>query len=145
MNAVASFVVGIVFACGLGLSGMTDPNKVLAFLDVTGAWDPSLLFVMAGAVGTHALFSRIILQRPSPLLDTRWHLPGKNDVDRRLLAGSIVFGIGWGLAGFCPGPALATLGYGKSGVVIFVGAMIAGAGLFRFAVERGRQLDRIKD
>lgn len=138
-RASASFLVGVIFACGLGLSGMTNPNKVLAFLDVTGAWDPSLIFVMLGAIAVNMLLSRLILKRAAPLLDTSWHLPKKHELDRPLLAGASLFGIGWGLAGFCPGPAFTTLGYGKVEISIFVGAMIFGGIVHHFWQRRSAQ------
>lgn len=128
-NAVA-FVVGVLFAIGLAVSGMTQPQKVIDFLNPWN-WDPSLLFVMLAAVGIHLLSYPIIKQRSSPLLDTKWHTPTRKDVTTRLILGSAIFGIGWGLAGFCPGPALTSLAAGDIRVVAFVGAMIFGMILFK--------------
>src|SRR6185295_7370618 len=91
---------------GLAVSGMTRPSKVVGFLDVFGAWDASLAFVMVGAIGVHAVLQRVIARRGSPLFEDRFHLPTRRDVDARLLAGAAVFGVGWGLGGFCPGPGL---------------------------------------
>lgn len=123
-NAV-SFAVGLVFAIGLAVSGMTQPQKIVGFLD-PWSWDPSLLFVMLGAVGVHLVSYPIVRRRRSPLLDTKWHVPTRNDITARLLLGSALFGIGWGLAGFCPGPALTSLATGDLRVPLFVATMIAG-------------------
>jgi len=123
---VAAFLCGLVFALGLGLGGMTQPSKVVGFLDITGAWDPSLAFVMGGALATHALLRRWIVARPAPLLASSFALPTKTDVDRRLLSGAAIFGVGWGLAGFCPGPAIVAAGSGASTALVFVPAMLAG-------------------
>lgn len=128
-NAI-SFAVGLLFAIGLAVSGMTQPQKIIDFLN-PWSWDPSLLFVMLGAVGVHLISYPLVRKRPSPLLDTKWHLPTRKDVTSRLLIGSALFGIGWGLAGFCPGPALTSLATGDLPVYLFVGAMIFGMILFR--------------
>ncbi|MEK6773523.1 MAG: DUF6691 family protein [Bdellovibrionota bacterium] len=128
-NAV-SFVVGFLFAIGLAVSGMTQPQKVIGFLNPWD-WDPSLLFVMLGAVGIHLISYPLVKRRSSPLLDTKWHIPTRKDVTARLILGSALFGIGWGLAGFCPGPALTSLASGDVRTVLFVGAMIFGMLLFR--------------
>src|SRR5262245_65236339 len=105
MRPLASLLTGIVFGLGLVISGLANPAKVLNFLDVAGTWDPSLAFVMGGAVATTWLGYRLVLARPKPVCDTRFHLPTSTAIDRRLLAGAAVFGVGWGLAGYCPGPA----------------------------------------
>ena len=126
---LAAFVSGATFALGLGISGMTRPGKVLAFLDVGGAWDPSLAFVMLGAIGTHALLLRLILARRAPVLAPRFALPTRRDVDRRLIGGAVLFGIGWGLAGFCPGPAVTSLAGGRAEPLLFVAAMVVGMAL----------------
>jgi len=128
-NAV-SFVVGLLFAIGLTISGMTQPQKIISFLNPWD-WDPSLLFVMLGAVGIHLITYPLVKRRPSPLLDTKWHIPTRKDVTPRLILGSALFGIGWGLAGFCPGPALTSLASGDVRTALFVGAMIFGMLLFR--------------
>ncbi|MCM2281208.1 MAG: YeeE/YedE family protein [Bdellovibrionaceae bacterium] len=127
---IVSFVVGILFAIGLALSGMTQPQKIINFLDPWN-WDPSLLFVMLGAVGVHALSYPLIRRRQSPLLDTKWHVPTRQDLTSRLVLGSALFGIGWGLGGYCPGPGLASLASGDARSFIFVGAMLAGMMLFK--------------
>lgn len=128
-NAV-SFLVGFIFAVGLALSGMTQPQKVIGFLD-PWHWDPSLLFVMMGAVGVHALSYLFLKRKSSPLLDTKWHLPTRRDLTTRLVLGSAIFGVGWGLAGFCPGPGLTSLASGDLRPLIFVAAMILGMILFK--------------
>ncbi len=124
-NAIA-FACGLVFALGLGLSGMTRPSKVLGFLDVLGDWDPSLAFVMAGAIGVHFLFVRWARRTPSPRFGSRFSWPPERALDARLVAGAALFGVGWGLAGYCPGPALVALGSFAPGVLLFVAAMAAG-------------------
>ena len=128
--AVAAAAAGLVFALGLGLGGMTDPARVLGFLDVAGAWDPSLALVMAGAVGTHALLRRRVLRRARPILAPTFPALAGTAVDRRLLTGAALFGVGWGLAGYCPGPALISLAGGSAAAPLFVAAMAAGMLLF---------------
>lgn len=123
---VAAFACGFVFALGLVAGGMTQPSKVVGFLDFTGAWDPSLAFVMGGALATHALLRRFVLRREQPLLAPRFFVPTRSDIDARLLGGAAVFGVGWGLGGFCPGPAIVALGSGMHAAMIVVPAMLAG-------------------
>ncbi len=123
---IISFASGVVFALGLGISGMTQPAKVTAFLDFTGDWDPSLAFVMMGAIGVHAVLYRVIRARPSPVFAEAFSVPTRKDIDPRLIGGAALFGLGWGLGGFCPGPALTAVASGKSSILIFVGAMIGG-------------------
>lgn len=126
-----SFGAGLLFAVGLGISGMTNANKVIAFLDVLGKWDPSLGFVMVGAIGVHMTLYRFILKRPSPWLTAKFELPTRTNIDARLVIGAIFFGLGWGLGGFCPGPALVSAaGLGQE-ALIFVGAMVVGMWLAR--------------
>ncbi len=125
-----SFLAGFVFAIGLAISGMTQPQKVLSFLN-PGDWDPSLLFVMVGAIGVHIVAYPLAKQRKSPVLDTKWHVPTRKDITARLILGSALFGIGWGLGGFCPGPGLTSLASGDLRAFLFVGAMIAGMVLFK--------------
>jgi uncharacterized membrane protein YedE/YeeE len=136
---LGAFLSGATFALGLGISGMTRPGKVLAFLDVRGAWDPSLAFVMLGAIATHALLLRPILAGRAPLLAPRFALPTRRDVDSRLVGGEALFGIGWGLAGFCPGPAVTSLAGGRAEPLLFVAAMVAGMGLYRLVFEPPRE------
>jgi uncharacterized protein len=115
---VASFLGGLLFALGLGVSGMTDANKVIGFLDLSGDWDPSVAFVMAGAIGVHLVLYRLILRRPSPLFGDRFHIPTRRDITPQLVGGAALFGVGWGLGGFCPGPGLVSLaGFGSSAAV----------------------------
>jgi len=130
MYLAAAFAIGLLFGIGLILSGLTDPGKVLAFLDLAGAWDPSLLCTMGGATLVAAIGFRLARSRRTALLGTPMRLPTSGPIDRRLVLGSVVFGIGWGLAGFCPGPALASLGTGLVEPLLFVAAMVAGMGLF---------------
>lgn len=128
-NAV-SFAVGFIFAIGLAISGMTQPQKIIGFLN-PWEWDPSLLFVMMGAVGIHIVAYPLVRKRTFPLLDTKWHVPTRKDVTTRLILGSILFGIGWGLGGFCPGPGVTSLASGDLRAFLFVGAMIVGMILFK--------------
>ncbi len=129
MRSVVAFACGVGFAVGLALSGMTQPAKILAFLDLFGHWDPSLALVMGGALATMALAKLVTPKRP--LLAPSYPPLKRDGIDRRLVAGATLFGVGWGLVGFCPGPALASLGGGVSGSLVFVGAMIAGMAVHR--------------
>jgi uncharacterized membrane protein YedE/YeeE len=135
MVVVLQFGVGLIFGLGLLLSGMSNPAKVLGFLDLggvkSGDWDPSLAFVMAGAVLVTFIGFRWILARPRPLFAERFHLPTQRELDLRIVAGPAIFGVGWGLAGFCPGPALTALGFGTHSAFIFVAAMFTGMWLAR--------------
>lgn len=135
-NNVAALVVGILFALGLGISGMTRPEKVFGFLDIFGTWDASLIFVMAGAVIIHFIAFRFIARRKSPLFSPEWHLPTKNEITWSLIAGSFLFGVGWALAGYCPGPALTSLASFQSRPLIFFVSMIFGMFLFRLIDRR---------
>ncbi len=130
MQLLSFFLIGLVFGVGLILSGLTDPGKVLGFLDLAGAWDPSLLFTMGGAVLVTAAGFRLAKQRGRALFGATIRFPASTDIDRRLVLGSVAFGVGWGLAGFCPGPALASIGAGIPEPLVFVIAMVAGMGLF---------------
>ncbi len=131
-NAVVSFVVGFIFAIGLGVSGMTQPAKVIGFLDLFGNWDPSLIFVMAGAIAVHFILFKLATKRESPMFSTQWDIPNKKEITPALIVGSMMFGAGWGLGGFCPGPAITSLASFESRPFIFVLSMIAGMFLFRF-------------
>ncbi len=126
MRAVAGFAIGLLFGLGLVVAGMTDPAKVLNFLDLFGTWDASLAFVMGGAVATAFVGYRLVLRRSRPLLADGFALPTATAVDRNLVAGAAMFGIGWGLGGYCPGPALTALPLLAPGTVVFVVAMLAG-------------------
>jgi uncharacterized membrane protein YedE/YeeE len=125
-HALGAFAAGLLFGVGLVLSGMTQPQKVLGFLDVFGRFDASLLFVMGGAVGVHALAYRLITRRNAPLFASVFALPTRRDVDAKLLLGAAIFGVGWGLSGYCPGPSIVSLAAGATPVVVFVLAMLAG-------------------
>ena len=131
-SILVSFLSGVVFAVGLGVGGMTQPAKVVGFLDFAGNWDPSLAFVMLGAIGVHSLFYRAIRTCSSPLFSSGFSLPNRTDIEPRLLGGSVIFGLGWGIAGFCPGPAITSLATGNVSVTIFSVAMIAGIFAFDF-------------
>ncbi len=140
MQIFSALIIGMLFGLGIALSGMGDPAKVLNFFDVFGSWDPSLAFVMGGALATTAIgYKLVFANRAQPLLTPNFSLPGKKDIDRQLVAGSATFGIGWGIAGFCPGGAIPMLGLGHSEVWIFVGAMVSGIAAARF-VQTRRQL-----
>jgi uncharacterized membrane protein YedE/YeeE len=131
-----SFFCGLIFGLGLIISGMANPAKVLAFLDVSGHWDPSLAFVMAGAILVAFFAFLYAARRKNTLLGKELKLPTASKIDRRLVLGSIVFGTGWGVAGFCPGPALVGLGMGSTKALLFVLAMLAGMGLFELLERR---------
>jgi uncharacterized membrane protein YedE/YeeE len=137
MQLLMAFIVGLVFGIGLILAGMTNPAKVQGFLDLAGDWDPSLAFVMGGAILVGAVGFRFARGRERALLGGAMRLPTAGTIDRRLVLGGLTFGIGWGLAGFCPGPALASLASGRSEPLIFAAAMVAGMALFEL-IERAR-------
>lgn len=126
MRILASYLIGLVFGVGISVSGMANPAKVLNFFDVAGAWDPSLAFVMGGALVVTFIGYRHVLKRPAPLLSSSFQLPTRRDLDLPLIGGSAVFGVGWGLAGFCPGGALPALGTAQTDVFIFVAALLGG-------------------
>ena len=131
MNRLAiAFAAGVLFAVGLGISGMTKPTKVTGFLDFFGAWDPSLALVMLGAIGVHLVPSVLALRRSAPVLDVRFHLPTLHAIDARLIGGAALFGIGWGLSGYCPGPAVVATAGGMGQAAVFLVTMLVGFGLF---------------
>ena len=130
MNALFSFLAGLVFGAGLIVSGMSNPAKVLGFLDLAGRWDPSLAVVMGGAVAVGLLAYALARRRQSSWLGLPMQIPTATHIDRRLLMGSLMFGVGWGLAGICPGPALVLVGAGSAKGFAFFAAMIVGMGLF---------------
>lgn len=138
MNArtLAALAAGAVFGVGLAVSGMTDPRRILGFLDIAGDVDLRLLFVLGGAVLTSTVLFHLVLRRSRPLLAPRFALPSRSTVDRRLIAGAAVFGVGWGLAGYCPGPALVGLGIGAPEALWFVPAMLAGMAVQRWQSQR---------
>lgn len=126
MRIACGFAAGVLFGLGLVISGMADPAKVMNFLDLGGTWDPSLAFVMAGAIAVTFAGYRIVFGRGQPLYDSSFHVPAAGTIDRALLFGAAIFGIGWGLAGFCPGPAITSLALFAPGTLVFVAAMAAG-------------------
>jgi uncharacterized membrane protein YedE/YeeE len=128
---MSALMAGVIFGVGLALSGMVDPNKVINFLDVTGHWDPSLMFVLGGGVITTTLAYRFIFAQGKPLFDDDFHLPTLLKIDAKLLLGAVLFGIGWGLIGYCPGPAVASLGFRPDEPLIVVVSMLAGMLLYR--------------
>lgn len=134
-GVLAHLAAGLIFGAGLAVSGMMDPAKVRNFLDVAGAWDPTLAFVMAGAVAVAFLGYRLASARQRPLLAERFHLPTRTGIDTRLVAGAAIFGIGWGLVGFCPGPALASLGL-SGRAWVFVAAMAIGMAAARLVQDK---------
>lgn len=131
-----AFAAGILFGFGLAVSQMVNPAKVLAFLDIAGRWDPSLALVMAGALGVTFLGYRLVQRRPAPIAASTFHMPATRVINGRLLSGAVLFGIGWGLVGFCPGPAVASLAYGLTASIVFVAAMIVGMLLYRLPTAR---------
>lgn len=133
---LCTFVCGLLFGLGLGISGMTDADRVIGFLDVFGDWDPSLIFVMVGAIAVHLVLYRWILKRPSPLYSKRFRLPTSLDVDSPLIIGAALFGIGWGLGGVCPGPGLVSGAALSVEVSTFIGAMAAGMVVFQLVYRR---------
>lgn len=133
MQKISEFVVGLLFGLGLLLSGMTDPGKVLGFLDVSGHWDPSLALVMGGAILVGVFAFALAKKRTTSFLGGALHLPRAEQIDRRLVVGALLFGAGWGLAGFCPGPGLVSMFAGEPKAAVFVAAMVAGMILFEVA------------
>lgn len=122
-----ALAAGLLFGLGLGFSQMIDPQRVIGFLDIFGTWDPTLAFVMGGAVLVTVISFRWILRRPAPLLDRKFFVPTHQNIDRPLVLGAVLFGVGWGLGGYCPGPAIAALGLGSANPILFIAAMIAGS------------------
>lgn len=142
-HRLSEFIVGLLFGIGLIASGMTDPGKVIGFLDLGGAWDPSLAFVMGGAILVGFFAFTAAKRRTTSFLGAAMHLPTRKDIDRRLLLGSLAFGVGWGLAGFCPGPALVTFGMLNPKAMFFVLAMLAGMAAYELFEGRRRPPARV--
>lgn len=128
---VTSALAGALFGVGLVVAGMTKTAKVVGFLDMFGRWDPSLMFVMMGGIAVHFVLLRLILRRPAPLFAEKFHLPTRRDLDARLLGGAALFGIGWGIGGYCPGPGLVSAASGALPAILFVAAMTVGMQLHR--------------
>lgn len=139
-RSIAALVCGLLFGIGLTVAEMVNPQKVLNFLDIaavaSGGWDPSLALVLGGAVATTAIGYRLVFRHNRPLFAASFSLPSRRDIDARLIIGATIFGLGWGLVGFCPGPALATLGIGGLSSLVFVAAMLAGMAGYRLLFER---------
>ncbi len=136
LKRISEFGIGLVFGLGLIISGMTDPGKVLGFLDLAGPWDPSLALVMGGAIVVGVFGFTLAGRRHTSLLGEPMQMPTARQIDRRLVLGSLAFGIGWGIAGFCPGPAVVSLGTGEPKAVVFVLAMLVGMGIFEWLERR---------
>jgi len=136
MRSLAAAICGIVFGAGLAVSGMTNPAKVLGFLDFTGRWDPTLAFVMGGALAVSAVGFAVVRRSARPWFAEAFSLPARRDFDRDLIVGAALFGVGWGLVGLCPGPALASLWRTSGEVFLFVGAMLGGVLLHRLPAQR---------
>lgn len=135
MRNIVNLLAGLIFGLGLLISGMANPAKVQNFLDLAGAFDPSLIFVMAGAVMVTFAGYRLVLRRPRPVLAERFYLPTAKDIDARLVGGAALFGIGWGLSGFCPGPAIVSLPLLATGTLVFLPAMLAGIAVARLLMQ----------
>lgn len=140
MSFLVNLGLGLLFGVGLVVSGMADPAKVLNFLDLFGTWDPSLALVMGGAVTVAFFGYRFVLRREEPVVGDTFHLPASRHIDGRILAGPAIFGIGWGIGGFCPGPALTALGLGETGTLAFVPAMLLGMWAARMMATGGTLL-----
>lgn len=134
-QVLAALLAGAVFGVGLVVAQMVNPDKVLAFLDVTGAWDPSLALVMGGGAGLTVLLFPLVLRRARPVLEPRFHLPTLTALDARLIGGAALFGIGWGMAGYCPGPVLVALTFGTAEPWLFVAALVAGSLVAKWSME----------
>ena len=141
MTTLIQLALGLLFGTGLVLAGMSDPAKVLNFLDLaaipSGTWDPSLAFVLLAATAVTFVGYRVVLRRPKPVLDTQFHLPTKTRIEAQVIVGPAIFGIGWGLVGLCPGPAFTALGTGRPEAFLFVTAMLAGMAAARVLSQRG--------
>lgn len=131
MRLLSAFAIGLIFGLGISVSGMINPAKVLNFFDIAGSWDPSLAFVMGGALAVAIPGYRLAFRRPAPMFEERFQLPDTRVIDRRLVLGSATFGVGWGIAGFCPGGALPAIGTAQPEVLIFIAALIGGLLLAR--------------
>lgn len=140
MHLVVIYAIGLIFGLGISISGMANPAKVLNFFDFAGTWDPSLIFVMGAAILVTAPGYFLVLKGPKPVFGNAFTLPGTKLIDRRLVGGSFTFGLGWGLAGFCPGASLPVISTGNPDVLIFTVALIAGIFIARFMIQRSARL-----
>jgi len=141
---IVAFVSGLVFAIGLGVAGMTQPSKVVAFLDFFGQWDPSLMFVMGGAIAAHFVFARRATRGgAAPRFALRFELPTRKDIDGRLLVGAVLFGVGWGIGGLCPGPAIVGVVSGAPTTLVFVATMTCSMFTYRWLSSRSRQAGEV--
>jgi uncharacterized membrane protein YedE/YeeE len=138
MHLILIYLIGVIFGTGIVMSGMANPAKVINFFDVAGSWDPSLIFVMGGALVMTAIGYRLVFGRSRPIFEGKFMVPTARNLDARLIGGSAVFGVGWGIAGFCPGGALPALGTGRVDVIAFVGAMLAGIFAARYLQSLSR-------
>lgn len=138
--SISTFFAGLIFGAGLTISQMVNPTKVIAFLDISGAWDPSLAFVMGGALLVTFIGYKFVLKSPAPLFDDRFRLPTRQDIDAPLILGAALFGVGWGLSGLCPGPALASLSFAGQNGLIFVVSMLGSIMVFRLLKSRRSNL-----
>jgi len=137
MRILAAYLIGLIFGVGISIGGMANPAKVLNFFDVAGTWDPSLIFVMGGALITTFIGFKLVFGRSAPIMEDSFQVPANRTIDLKLVGGSAVFGIGWGIAGFCPGGALPALGTGRWEVIVFVLALLAGIFLAKFIQSMG--------
>ena len=144
IRLIAALMCGLIFSVGLAVSGMLNPAKVNGFLDIFGLWDPSLAFVMAGGILVNMVGLRLVFKRSSPLLSDGFNLPIARAIDKPLIIGSLIFGVGWGLAGLCPGPVIASLGLNPTGMLPFLGVMIGGMLAGRFIMRRLTSLTNAK-
>jgi uncharacterized membrane protein YedE/YeeE len=136
MKIVVIYLIGLIFGLGISISGMANPSKVLNFFDIAGTWDPSLAFVMGGAVIVAGIGYQLVFRRSRPVFEPAFNVPTSRVIDTKLVAGSAVFGVGWGIAGFCPGAALPVVGTGRSDVLIFFVALMAGILIARALIQR---------
>lgn len=139
LRRLFTLAAGLIFGLGLTISQMVNPAKVIAFFDVAGAWDPSLALVMAGALAVTFVGYRIAWRWKAPLFDASFHLPTTTAIDARLISGAALFGVGWGLAGYCPAPAVAAIGLGQTHTFLFIVAMVAGMALYRWGEARSER------
>ena len=131
MKNLPAFLFGLLFALGLGIAGMTQPQKVVGFLDIFGNWNPSLMWVMVGAIAVHSVTYRFVIKKSSPILAATFQIPKRKDIDAKLIIGALLFGVGWGISGFCPAPAITSLVALDPNTYVFVGSMIFAMALFR--------------